>query len=151
MKKLLSLVLALAMTFAIAAPALAAEFPPVDTADNDFGIMPLSSLYSNTVSDTSGRWKSYDFTATPSNGNYIRIWFENTTDERVTVILYRYNTLLGRLPVCIMNVSGNSGQSKVYHTSDAGSATYYLSIEASESGGLIQGTIAAAQYATNPG
>ena len=151
MKKLLSFVLALAMTFTIAAPALAAERPPVAPADHDFGIMPLVSLYRNTFSDTSGSWKSYDFTAAPSNGNYIRIRFENTTDERVTVILYRYNTLLGRLPVRIMNVSGNSDQSKVYHTSGTGSAAYYLAIEASESGGLIQGTIAAAQCAANPG
>ena len=91
MKKLLSLFLAFVMTMALAVPAFAADTPSVDlgTETEEHWIMPRISIYSNIAISENGRWDSTEFTATASNGNYIRFWHENTTDEDVIVHLYR--------------------------------------------------------------
>lgn len=150
MKKLLSLVLALAMTFALALPTFAAEIPPADVPDGDYGIMPLLTLFNDYASSRNGTWTSVEFTATPSNGDFIRFWHENTTDESVKVYLYRLDTMFPTFPVKILEVPANSNKSMVFNGLNAGSGTYQIKIEAYVSGGSIAGDVSAAQYTTNP-
>ena len=90
MKKFLSLTLALIMTLALAVPAFAENTPPLppDASDEDYGIMPLAALFPQTPISGAGTYETYDFTASSSNGNYIRFWFQNTTSEEVDVYLY---------------------------------------------------------------
>lgn len=151
MKKLLSLILALAMTFSLAAPAFATEVPPSDCSDDDYGIMPLISLFDDYASSRNGTWTSSEFTATPSNGDFIRFWHENTTSESVKVYLYRLDTIFPTFPVKIMEVPANSNKSMVFNGQNAGSGTYQIKIEAYVSGGSVAGDVSVAQYITNPG
>ncbi len=172
MKKFLSLTLALIMTLALAVPAFAVTDPtiPSDTSDEDLGwlisvfdyakkhlcnwklhngIMPLASLFPQTPIAGAGTYKTYDFTASSSNGNYIRFWFENTTSEAVDVYLYRTDSGKDKL-VKSMSVDGDSHNQEVYYNSTASSGTYYIKIDASESGGTISGNLSVAQYTKRP-
>ncbi len=151
MKKFLSLTLALIMTLALAVPAFAVTDPtiPSDTSDEDYGIMPLASLFPQTPIAGAGTYKTYDFTASSSNGNYIRFWFENTTSEAVDVYLYRTDSGKDKL-VKSMSVDGDSHNQEVYYNSTASSGTYYIKIDASESGGTISGNLSVAQYTKRP-
>lgn len=155
MKKLLSLILALAMTFSLAAPAFATEVPPSDCSDDDYGIMPLTSLFDDYASSRNGTWTSSEFTATPSNGNYIRFWHDNTTDEAVRVYLYLADAKIGSVqidfPVKMLEVPAHSNKSTVYNAPSAGSGRYFVKIEAYVSGGSVAGDVSVAQYTTNPG
>lgn len=151
MKKFLSLTLALIMTLALAVPAFASTTPPdpPSASDEDDGIMPLAALFPQTPVADAGSYRSTDFTASSSNGNYIRFWFENTTSEKVTVSLYRTDS--GRdVLVKSMPVDGNSQDQRTYYSSTANSGTYYIYIEAVSSGGTISGNLSVAQYKTNP-
>lgn len=152
MKKLLSLTLALVMAMALAVPAFAADTPPsapTDVIDTDDGIMPLIRLFDDTASSRNGQWTSSEFTATPTSGNYIRIWHQNDTNEKVKVYLYR--TESGRDKVALLiYVDANDQASGIYHSSDASSGTYKIVIEAYVSGGSVSGDVAAAQYRTDP-
>lgn len=152
MKKLISLTLALVMAMSLAVPAFAADMPtsaPADIIDTDDGIMPLISLFDDTASSRNGQWTSSEFTATSSNGNYIRFWHRNDTNEKVKVYLYRTDS--GRdLVVSTIYVDANDQNSKVYYDRNASSGTYKIVIEAYVSGGRVSGDVAAAQYKTNP-
>lgn len=139
------------MTLALAVPAFAVTDPtiPSDTSDEDYGIMPLASLFPQTPIAGAGTYKTYDFTASSSNGNYIRFWFENTTSEAVDVYLYRTDSGKDKL-VKSMSVDGDSHNQEVYYNSTASSGTYYIKIDASESGGTISGNLSVAQYTKRP-
>lgn len=115
----------------------------------DYGIMPLASLFPQTPIAGAGTYKTYDFTASSSNGNYIRFWFENTTSEAVDVYLYRTDSGKDKL-VKSMSVDGDSHNQEVYYNSTASSGTYYIKIDASESGGTISGNLSVAQYTKRP-
>ena len=153
MKKILSLTLALMMTMALAIPAFAADTPldspPEITAPNN-GIMPRTSIFSDTAISTNGKWTSSEYSATSSNGNYIRYWHQNDTNEKVKVYLYRTDTKDNTNYVSMMTVNANDQGSKVFYTRTAGSGTYKITIEAYESGGGVNGDVALAQYTSRP-
>jgi hypothetical protein len=150
MKKILSLALALALTLTLAAPVCAADpsfsgTPSDDQSESTSG----NRLYYNLFSSSDSTWTSCDFTASLSNGNYIRFWHQNNTGEDVRVYLYRTDSGGERL-VSSMTVSAHHQGSKVYYSGTAGSGTYRLVAEAHVSGGSISGSIAAAQCKVNP-
>lgn len=146
MKRFLSLVLAMVMSLALAAPAFAAEDDP------DEGIMPLAQLYSdNAISAESGTYFPR-FTTTPGNGAYLRIWFRNTGTERVIVRLW--DTSNPKNPVKSQAFDpGTPNDTFVYiiPTPDK-PCTFYLEFTNNgPTGERITGQAAAAQYPTYPG
>lgn len=153
MKKFLSLILALMMTMALAIPAFAAgtpsDSPPEITAPNS-GIMPRTGIFSDTAISTNSTWTSPEHSVTSSNGNYIRYWHQNDTNEKVKVYLYRTDTEYHTNYVSMMTVNANDQGSKVFYTRTAGSGTYKITIEAYESGGGVNGDVALAQYTSHP-
>ena len=149
MKKFLPLILALVMSLALAAPAFAEStpVPPSDAEEEDYGIMPLMDIYSESmVASTSGRWESPKFSATPGNGGNIRFWFSNTTGEAVKVYLFWVDSLGVDRIARSMEVPANSQKSAVYSSSRADSYTYRVVVEAFLSGGDITGSLNVAQY-----
>ena len=149
MKKFLPLILALIMSLALAAPAFAEStpVPPSDAEEEDYGIMPLMDIYSESmVASTSGRWESPKFSATPGNGGNIRFWFSNTTGEAVKVYLFWVDSLGVDRIARSMEVPANSQKSAVYSSSRADSYTYRVVVEAFVSGGDITGSLNVAQY-----
>ena len=149
MKKLLSIALALVMAMSVSVSAFATA--PVDPADSEeVIIMPRVTLFNDTAyARRNGVWTSVEFSAAPSNGNYIRYWHKNDTGEDVRVYLYRTD---GRTTtrVSSMTVKANDQNRAVYYNSTAGSGTYKIVIEAYVSGGMINGDVSAAQYKTRP-
>ena len=87
LKKMMSLLLALAMSFALAVPAFAAG-----PGDGDEGIMPLMQLYPNDEINIRSGSTVGPVTTTPGQGNYVRVWFRNNGTESVDVILVDWNT-----------------------------------------------------------
>lgn len=87
LKKVMSLFLALVMSFALAAPAFAAE-----PGDGDEGIMPLMQLYPNDPINIRSGSMVGPVTTTPGQGDHIRVWFRNDGTESVTVTLLDWNT-----------------------------------------------------------
>ena len=149
MKKLLSLTLALMMTAALAIPAFTTGTPPAapsETTGTSSGI----SIFTDTAISTNGTWTSPEYSATSSNGNYIRYWHQNDTNEKVKVYLYRTDTKYNTNYVSMMTVNANDQSSKVFYTRTAGSGTYKITIEAYESGGDVNGDAALAQYTSHP-
>lgn len=154
MKKFCSfaIVIALALTMALAVHAFVASTPPAkqtDITNTDNESMPPIRLFKDVTYSRHGQWTSSKFTATPSNGNYIRFWHENDTGEAVRVYLYRTDSGENVL-VSSMEVEENSQDSKVYYDETAGSGTYEIVVEAYVSGGLITGNIAVSQCKTDP-
>lgn len=153
MKKFCSfaIVIALAMTMALAVHAFVASTPPAkqtDITDTDNEIMPQISLFKDMAYSRHGQWTSSKFTATSSNGNYIRYWHKNDTGEAVKVYLYRTDSGEEVL-VSSMKIGDNSQDSKVYYDKTAGSGTYEIIVEAYVSGGLITGNVAVSQCKTD--
>ena len=142
-KKVLSLALALVMAMSLSVTG------PVDPTDPEGGIMPLASLFEDEAYSTKGTWTSVEFAAASSNGNYIRYWHQNNTNEEVKVYLYRTDKSTTTF-VSSMTVEANDQNSKVYYNSTAGSGTYKIVVEAYVSGGTVDGDVAAAQYKTRP-
>ncbi len=143
LKKVVSLLLALVMSFALAAPAFAAE-----PDDGNEGIMPLAQVYSKEpVSCSSGNGVG-PFTTTPSNGKYLQVWFHNQGSAPVVVIL--------------TDAAGNEITHKTFAVGDTGNSivyviptpdkpcTYRVRFECPPSGAWITGEVAAAQYTYNP-
>lgn len=122
--------------------------PEVCTIPDD-SIMPRISLFDDTASSRNGGWTSYEFSATVSNGNYIRFWHQNNTGEKVKVYLYRTDKSTTSY-VSMMEVEANDQNFKVYYNATAGSGTYKIVVEPYVSGGKVSGDVAAAQYKTNP-
>ena len=87
LKKMMSLLLTLAMSFALAVPAFAAG-----PGDGDEGIMPLMQLYPNDEINIRSGSTVGPVTTTPGQGNYVRVWFRNNGTESVDVILVDWNT-----------------------------------------------------------
>lgn len=151
MKRMTSLALALVMTTALTVPAFAASAPTVDPATTitETNIMPRVSLFTDKAYSENGQWNSSQFTATSSNGNYIRFWHQNDTGEPVKVYLYRIFNGQSLL-VSTMEVAKNDQNSQVYYNKNAGSGTYQIVVEPYKSGGLVSGSVAASQYKTRP-
>lgn len=152
-KKCLSISLALATmtSMALAIPSFAATTNNSISKSAMIGtaVMPRINIFSNTAYSTNGSWSSEKFSATKDNGKYIRFWHDNTTGEKVAVYLYRVDS--GKTKkVASMKIGAHSGKSAVYSDKDSGSGTYYIKIEAYESGGLIDGTVSVAQYDEYP-
>lgn len=148
MKILLSLALAISMTMSLSASVFSVETPPVDppeVTDAQDDIMPLVSLFEDSIYSTNGTWTSPEFAAAPSNGNYIRYWFQNNTNEDVKVYLYRTDKSTSEYAL-MMIVGANDQNYTIYHNSTAGSGTYKIVVEAYTSGSIISGNVAAAQY-----
>lgn len=122
---------------------------PSEITDPDDGIMPMISLFDDTASSRNGGWTSYEFSATASNGNYIRFWHQNNAGEKVKVYLYRTDKSTTSY-VSMMEVEANDQNSKVHYSSTAGSGTYKIVVEPYISGGKVSSDVAAAQYKTNP-
>lgn len=102
-----------------------------------------TEVYSEYAYAECGTWSSPDFAAASTNGRYLRIWHNNTTDEAVRVYLCNGNDKFYK-PV--MEVAANSQNSQVYYAS---AGTYHIEIEAFESGGIVDGSVSAAQYKTD--
>lgn len=154
MKKFLSLILALIMTMALAAPSFATDtslVTPPEITDPNNGIMPLINIFTDTAYSTNGKWSSSEYSATSSNGDYIRYWHKNNTNEKVKVYLYRTDTKYNTNYVSMMTVNANDQGSKVYYSPrSSSSGTYKITIEAYESGGEVNGDVSLAQYSTHP-
>ena len=151
MKKMHSLLRAM-VAFALCCSMLPGAAIAAGTAKGESGIMPLASLYTDRAySEKSGAWQSVKFTATSGSGDYIRYWFGNETNEKCVVSLYQTNRTPEPKRVSYMYVGGDENKSMVYYDRTAGGGTYYILIEAIQSGGLIDGDVSVAQYATNPG
>lgn len=154
MKRFLSLFLALMMSFALAVPAFADE--PTDPDDGNAGIMPLLQVFPDSPAGGRGTYNTARFTTTPSNGNYIQVWYANLATSPARIMLHRVDS--GKDEIVSINSNGdkymtvnsmNNG-SFVYSDATAGSGTYYVVIEC-PGNGIINGRIAVAQYAYNPG
>ena len=78
MKRFMSIVLAVVMAFAFQATAFAAA--PANMDGPGGIILPRAGT---------GSVRTTAFTATPSNGNYIRVWYENNATSEVMACLYR--------------------------------------------------------------
>ncbi len=152
MKLFLSLALAVALTMSLSASTFAFETPPVDppeVTDSQDCIMPRASLFEDSIYSTNGTWTSPEFAAASSNGNYIRYWFQNNTNEDVRVYFYRTDKSTSEY-ASMMIVSANDQNYAIYHNSTAGSGTYKIVVEAYTSGNIISGDVAAAQYISRP-
>ena len=144
LKKVVSLFLALVMSFALAAPAFAAE-----PGDGDEGIMPLAAIYDDRGISVSSGNPTRSFTTTPSNGKYIRVWFLNRGSEPVIVTLRDSATHeeIGSMKVAV----GGGGQTftREIRTPDK-PCTYYLYFESYGSGARVMGDVTVSQYPYNP-
>ena len=89
-------------------------------------------------------WRSESFTATAGRGDTIRFTYEDQTDERVIVYLYRTDSGRDEM-VEQLSVEGNAQGERVYRAADADRGTYHLRISAIASGGPIRGSISAVQ------
>ena len=121
MKRFMSIVLAVVMAFAFQATAFAAA--PANMDGPGGIILPRAALYPRSPIAGTGSVRTTAFTATPSNGNYIRVWYENNATSEVMVYLYRTDS--GKLTVAArFRVGGNGGQGHDnYNTSTAGRGT----------------------------
>lgn len=145
LKRILSLALALVMSFALAVPAFADE--PDD--DNE-GIMLLAQLYSdNSISANSGTYRPH-FTTTPNDGRYLRIWFHNQGAETVMVTLVDYNTKEALKSQAFAPGVSNVAFVYIIPTPDK-ACSYELHFESiGSSGARVIGQAAAAQYVYYP-
>ncbi len=141
MKRVLSLLLALVMCLAMAAPTFAAE-----PEDPNEGIMPLIQIYPDHMISDLGSYSSGSFRANPGAGNYIQIWYENQADAPVRVYLYRTDKSGSVGPILVNKDSNARG---VYYDATAESGTYYVYIQA-ENNGQIHGRLAVGQYVNYP-
>lgn len=114
------------------------------------GIMPLADLFGSRAVVDDSAWNSREFSASRSNGSYIRYWFSNDTSGYCTVSLYRTELASGTMVVSWMTVDGNDNDWKYYYSSNASTGTYYIQVEATEMGGSIEGYASAAQYTQIP-
>lgn len=89
---------------------------------SDYTISPYITLFGDTVYSKNGGWVSQKFSATEENGKYIRFWYDNTTDEKVAVYLYRADSEKEQR-VASMKVDAHSEKSEVYSNKDADSGT----------------------------
>ena len=112
-------------------------------------IMPRATLYPGHDILGNNSWRSTEFTASPSNGNYIRFAYTNYASESATVSLVRTD-LSTEFTVRSMLVKGGGYDHETCYGNTLSQGTYYLYIEATESGGTVSGNVAAAQYRTNP-
>lgn len=137
--------------FIIAPPPFVQELGIPDVEDNgkDGGTMPMASLISPTPVAGSGSYRTTDFTAFPTKNNYIWWWFENTSDEKVMVYLYRTDSGEDVMVDSRLIYGGSQDQSG-YFDNTASSGTYYIYIDAIDSGGTISGNLSAAQYEKFP-
>lgn len=152
MKKLACMGMALAMSVSIlggSALAVAPTTLEIGTGESTGMIMPRAALFPNGPISGNNSAQTTKFTATSSNGNYIRFWYQNNASASARVYLIRTDS--GKeVIVGTIEVSGNGGQkADVYYNSTASSGTYYILIEASD-GGSISGNVSAAQYQVNP-
>ena len=138
-KRFLSLLLALAMSFSLAVPAFAAiEGSPDD------GIMPLSlTLYENrTINEQSkSNYTTNRFTSTPGDGQYIKVWFRNTSKQTATVKLYRTDSTL---PVLKVTVPAGGTIYDFYTAPNTMAISYYVNIDI-QNNYPISGHLAVAQ------
>lgn len=136
MKRVLSLLLALVMCLAMAAPAFAAE-----PEDPNEGIELHMQLFENPyVNDSTGTYHTDNFTSTPGNGTYIKVWYRNYSDERATVVLYNKNGT----DLKAMNIAPG-GEGEIWYTgSNTTAVSYYVRI-LSEYSGQVTGYLAVAQ------
>ena len=140
-KRLVSLLLALVMSLALAVPVFAAE-----PDDGDEGIMPLAQIFPDIqISQGDGDYRTRNFAATPGNGKTIHVWFRNDTDYPVEVYLYRTDKVN---PVFSGTAPAHSdwpADSVSYTNSTADTAVYYVRLVL-RGNHPISGRLAVAQY-----
>ena len=106
--------------------------------------VPCAVLFPDQEIEGLNGWRSEPFTATAGRGDTIRAYYENETDERVIVYLYRTDS--GRdVLVEQLSVEGRTQDGMRHQAADADRGTYYLKISAIASGGPIRGEISAVQ------
>ena len=92
------------------------------------------------VNDSTGTYHTDNFTSTPGNGTYIKVWYRNYSDERATVVLYNKNGT----DLKAMNIAPG-GEGEIWYTgSNTTAVSYYVRI-LSEYSGQVTGYLAVAQ------
>ena len=144
LKKMMSLLLALVMSFALAVPAFAAE-----PHGGNEGIMPLTqNLITDGSVETSQGYSTRPFTTTPANGKYIRVWFRNNLDKAVEVMLVPVGSTE---PVAQATATKDKDGVIVFTipTPDQ-PCSYFIMVEDLATGGRISGRLSATQYIVRP-
>lgn len=101
-------------------------------------------VFSETFSSGAGSWDSARFGATGHEGTHLRVWFQNVTSETATVYLWRIDQGADEF-VAKTVVPGNGQGAVVYRQRTDEGGSYLLSVEATESGGLLAGTVSVTQ------
>lgn len=101
-------------------------------------------VFSETFSSGAGTWDSARFGATGHEGTHLRVWFQNVTSETATVYLWRTDRGADEV-VVKTKVPGNGQGVAVYRQRADEGGSYLLSVEATESGGLLAGTVSVTQ------
>lgn len=141
-KRFLSLLLALVMSLALAAPAFAAD---ADTGDVE-PVMPRLQIFPDDPVTGYGRYRSSNFSATPGNGKTIHVWFQNGTDHQIEIRLFRVGTANPVLTgIAQPHSNWPQGSEGDYTSPTADSGTYYVELIL-RGNYLISGRLAVAQY-----
>ena len=101
-------------------------------------------VFSETFSSGAGTWDSARFGTTGHEGTHLRVWFQNVTSEAATVYLWRTDRGADEV-VAQTKVPGNEQGTAVYRHRAAEGGSYLLTVEATESGGLLAGTVSVMQ------
>ena len=119
-KRFLSLLLALVMSLSLAVPVFATE-----PDDPNEGIELHMQLFENPyVNDRTGTYRTDNFTSTPGNGKYIKVWYRNYTDKKATIVLYNKDSKV----LDSKEVAPNSENEIWYVGSNTEPVTYYVRV-----------------------
>lgn len=140
MKRFLSLILAMVMSLALAAPAFAAE-----DGDPNEGIMPLAQIFSDDVNLKNGS-DSIPFTTTPGYGTKLHIWFRNQGTETVKITLRDYSTRKDLQSWTFRPYDSNDTVTYTIPTPDKACSYYLNFVSIGDSGARVIGQVAVALY-----
>lgn len=146
-KRILPLLLALAMSLALTAPAFAATLYQNKTiVGGNEGIIPVAEVYPKDKISLSSGNSVGPFTTSPSSGRYLRIWFNNQGSEAVTVMLMDGSN--SGEPLASMSAEVNGLSKSFTYTIPTPDVphTYYIRFASPATGARIEGSVAAVLY-----